>query len=383
MSCSGNGSAVQYFYVQEVDGAIPAAPTFKPIRYNTSTLARNTAQVESNEINPARQRPLARQGTYSTQGDIVVELSDDSFDDLLEGLFQGTWATNTLKVGSTERSYAILERHTDTAAATLSADTISAAASDNSFNDSGSGFIAAGFKVGDVITTSGFTTSANNGEFTVTAVAAGKLTIGGTDGDAIVDEVAGDDVSVVSAMDFIYRGCRLNTLSVQASIDARVLMTFGVIGTSAETYGVPSDATLSAATSSESMVTSQGSLLEGGNAIGYATALNFSLNNGMQPTFALFQRAAYCVSNGVFVANGTLSAYLKDRSLYAKFLDETETALVATFSDGANTRKFTFPKVLYTQASKGVPGPDALIPEYTFSAGYDGSSTTTAQVDRT
>jgi hypothetical protein len=81
--------------------------------------------------------------------------------------------------------------------ATITASTISAAASDNSFNDSGNGFVAAGFAVGMGVTVSGFTgNTANNGTFVVTAVAAGKITIGGTDGDVIVDDAAGESVTI-------------------------------------------------------------------------------------------------------------------------------------------------------------------------------------------
>lgn len=385
MSCSGNGSAVKYYWIiEDADGNIDAsAPEFKPIRYNTSSLARNSAQIDSNEINQQRQRPLSRQGTYSTQGDLVVELSDDSFDDLLEIALQGTWTTNVLKIGSTERSFAILERHSDITNATITATTLSATASDSSFNDSGSGL--GDFKVGDLITVTGFTGDTdNNGVFKVATAAAGKITVTDAAGAAVVlvDDAAGESVTIAAKVDFIYRGCRINTLAVSAPIDSPVLMTFGVIGTGADAYQTPADATFAAVSTSDMMVTSQGSLLEDGAALGYSTAFDFTLNNGMAATFALFQRAAFCVSNGIAVVNGTMSAYLKNGRLYGKYLKETETDFVVTFSDGTATRAFAFPKVLLTQATKGVQGPDAIIPQYTFSAGYDGGEATTLSITR-
>lgn len=84
------------------------------------------------------------------------------------------------------------------ATVTITATTISAAASDNSFNDSGSGFITAGFAVGDQVRVQGFTGNAANNIFsaTVTARTAGKLTIGGADGDVIVDDAAGESVTI-------------------------------------------------------------------------------------------------------------------------------------------------------------------------------------------
>lgn len=297
---AASGSAVRYYYVEEtVPGTTPAEPDFLPIRFNTASLTRNVAQVESAEINSLRQRPPAKQGTYSTQGEIVCELSDGSFDELLAILMQqADWTANALKVGSTVRSISILKRHTDT----------------------------------------------------------------------------GEDV--------IYRGCRLNTLSVTADIDARVMFTFGVIGTEAVPYTVPAEATFAAATTSEPMVTSVGSISEGGSTLAIATSHNFTLNNGMAPLFALHNRAAFKVQNGIFTASGTLSAYRESGGLFAKFLNETATSISQTFSDGSKTYTFTFPNVIYTQADDAVPGPDAIVNSFTYSAGYDGTAQTTVTISR-
>jgi hypothetical protein len=76
--------------------------------------------------------------------------------------------------------------------------TLSALASDNSYNDSASGFLAAGFAVGMRVNVSGFTGNPANNLTVgiVTAVTAGKLTIGGTDGNVIVDDAAGESVTI-------------------------------------------------------------------------------------------------------------------------------------------------------------------------------------------
>lgn len=81
---------------------------------------------------------------------------------------------------------------------TITATTISAQASDNSYNDSGSGFVAAGFAVDDRVRVQGFTGNTANNILvgTITALTAGKMTIGGTDGDVIVDDAAGESVTI-------------------------------------------------------------------------------------------------------------------------------------------------------------------------------------------
>lgn len=81
---------------------------------------------------------------------------------------------------------------------TISAATISALASDNSYNDSANGFVAAGFAVGDYVHVAGFTGDVANNIFSaeITALTAGKMTIGGADGNVIVDDAAGETVVI-------------------------------------------------------------------------------------------------------------------------------------------------------------------------------------------
>lgn len=78
------------------------------------------------------------------------------------------------------------------------ATTISALASDNSYNDSGGGFVTAGFAVNDQVRVQGFTGDVANNIFSgkITALTASKMTIGGTDGDVIADDAAGESVTI-------------------------------------------------------------------------------------------------------------------------------------------------------------------------------------------
>jgi hypothetical protein len=93
---------------------------------------------------------------------------------------------------------ALLEISERSTTVDITATTISALAADNSFNDSANGFVAAGFAVDDRVGVFGFTGNvANNLRVgVVTALTAGKMTIGGTDGDVIVDDAAGESVTI-------------------------------------------------------------------------------------------------------------------------------------------------------------------------------------------
>ena len=80
----------------------------------------------------------------------------------------------------------------------ITAGTISANASDNSFNDSAGGFFAAGFAVGNLVTSTGFTGNAANNAAgrVITALTASKMTFSGADGDDIVTDAAGESVTL-------------------------------------------------------------------------------------------------------------------------------------------------------------------------------------------
>jgi hypothetical protein len=74
---------------------------------------------------------------------------------------------------------------------TMTASTISVAASDNSFNDSGSGFGALSLLAGNKLKVAGLSTAANDGTFTVRSATAGKIVVA----EPILTETAGDSAT--------------------------------------------------------------------------------------------------------------------------------------------------------------------------------------------
>lgn len=294
-----NGSAVQYYYVEEVAGVIPATPAWKPIRFVSAGLTPTINQIDTAEMNQSRQRNASRGGTYSVAGDITAELSFSSFDDLIQAAMQGTWTANVLKIGKVERTFAILERHTD---------------------------------------------------------------IG---------------------VDYAFHGCRVSAMAISSPLNAPVGVTFSMMGTKAEKFTVPVGSTYLPATATDIMITTNLALTEGGVSVAYATEWSVSLDNGMEALFALGSREAFDISNGVAVVTGSMSAYLVDAVLWDKVLDETSTSHVIEFTEGADSYTLELPKVRYTQGQKQTSGPGAIIPQYTVSAGYDATLSTTMMITRT
>lgn len=127
----------------------------------------------------------------------------------------------------------LLELSRLSATTRISADTISAAAADNSYNDSANGFVAAGFAVGMRVKVTGFTGDTANNLFvgTITALTAAKMTIGGVDGDVIVDDAAGETVVIAH---WISERATAQQLADLASVVGGVSVSVDVAGTAVD-----------------------------------------------------------------------------------------------------------------------------------------------------
>ena len=154
--------------------------------------------------------------------------------------------------------------------------TISAQASDNSYNDSGAGFVAAGFAVGDRVRVSGFTGNVANNILvgTITALTTSKMTIGGADGDVIVDDAAGESVTIakwtsrrVEASDLAMGAAPTESLIIAVGDELTAITT----GTAKVTFRMPYAFTLTSVKASLTTVSSSGTptidINEGGTSI--------------------------------------------------------------------------------------------------------------------
>lgn len=119
----------------------------------------------------------------------------------------------------------------------ISAATLSALASDNSYNDSAAGFVAAGFVVGDRVNVTGFTGNVANNILVgvVTALTTTKMTIGGTDGDVIVDDAAGETVVISKWLSRRITSANIASLasSAGASVNAQTGTSYTLVLTDA------------------------------------------------------------------------------------------------------------------------------------------------------
>ena len=106
---SGSRQALKYVE-EDVYGTTPATPVFSHFRHNTNSLNLTKDSFQSEELRSDRQIADFRHGARQVGGDVVSELSEGSFDDMLAAALCGEWDGDVLKAGILRRSYTI-ERH--------------------------------------------------------------------------------------------------------------------------------------------------------------------------------------------------------------------------------------------------------------------------------
>jgi hypothetical protein len=384
MPIQASGSRHSMGYIPEVTfGVIPATPAFKALRHNSTTLNLTKNTFASGELRSDRMTADMRTGAKVVGGNIVSELAHTSADDFLEALMCGTWAIRS----------------------TVTLSTISAASADNSFNDSANGFITAGFIVGDVLTTTSFTSGADNTAVAVvTSVTAGKMIV---TGPTLVTEAAGAPRTITAnarvlkigttrrsfaierrfndvAQFLRYAGCEFNTLALTADTTKIVDMTLGLMGqTMVEDTVIVAGATYPAALTTSPMDAMTGTITEGGTVIAVVTAISFNLTNGMQPRHVIGNGGLTLEpSIGRALLTGQLTAYFQDGALVNKFVNDTSSSVEFVCGDGTNSYDFLIPKARYTGAAVDVSGEGPVSIVMPFTGLLDPVSGTLLQITR-
>lgn len=160
-----------------------AAGSSRYVRRVTSTMDLVKATYQSNEVNESQQVRDFRHGVKSTAGTLTGELSVGGYQVPLEGVLR------QLAVGAV----------TTGAIATITA---AGGARTGTFTRVGGSFLTDGFKIGDVVRPSGFTTTGvnNNGRnYLITALTATVMTVISVGADGLVNaKASGDNVTIVA-----------------------------------------------------------------------------------------------------------------------------------------------------------------------------------------
>ena len=327
------------------------------IPQNSDSLNAGPNTVQSQRIRGTDRMPTdLKQVSNEVAGGVEFELSYADFDVWLAAAMRDTSASST-------------------------ADVAAVAVSDT-FTDALSGFLTAGFAVGDTIVTTNFVTPANNATWTILTVTAGVITVAET--GIIADDTAaavniekslkvGTDVATFTVekefadiTKFVQmKGCQVGQMSLTFVFGQIVTgsMTFGgLTGLASGTSLVGSGST--AAISSNSILAANvdmDSITYDGSAVGNIVIREISLdiNNNLRPNNSLLSISAVDQKAGTAQVTGSLSAYVGTDSwdIYDKMLANTATSLVWTITDSAGTGYiFNLPNIKLTGSAPAGSG---------------------------
>ena len=184
-----------------------------------------------------------------------------------------------------------------------------------------------------------------------------------------------------------FTGEKVNTLSISIQPNANVGLTFGMIGKDLDSDNLTSQvasSTYSAASTNIPFNSFTGTITEGGGSIAIIQGLDLSLENGYEPAFALMSTTGIEPIAGKSRVTGKITAYYASKSLYEKFLNDTESSISVTLEDvEGNTLKIELPSIKYTGGNPEVSGEGPVSVPLDFTALYDASAASQIVLTRT
>lgn len=382
MAVQANVQTTIAYKAETTFGVAPTATGAQFLRRVSSSLAPNKDAFASNEVRSDFQVNDVRHGIRSVRGTIEGELSNQTYDDWLEALLRGTWATG---VSAAPAQFATGVTIADTTVNGALCSTLTFAGAGN--------LLTLGFKIGDIVRGTGLTTPANNGQnlrivaltgtvMTVfprlaataqqaagwsIAVAGRKLAMGTQKRSFTIEQALAD-----ASMWERFTGVRVGgaTFNVQpsgmASVSWELMGQNFAMGTATPYFTSP---TVEPVTGVLSGI--DGALRLNGEEQAVITGLqmNFSNNLTMPPVIGSVQVPE--IFYGRMVVTGTVSAFIEDADLVNAFINESEIDLVAVLETGANPQdflSFNMQRIKLTGAQKSI-GPDGgVIAQFPFQA---------------
>jgi len=371
---------------ESVWGTAPGAGTGRLVRRKTCDIATEKESYQSAELLPHYQLADLRHGQVSSKGTLTAEPVPGGHSDLIASALRKAFVA-----GST------------TGAIT----TVTAAASAPHFVRSGGSFFSDGFKVGDVVRWTGWTTTGtanNNRNYIITALTATQMTVvdpgsttgtvaAKTSGDSVTCSVTGkkswipttghtdesyaiERFSADVSQSMLFLGVKVGGFSAKFSAGAMGDLSIPLMGAGYTNAAAAYFTSPTAVSSTSVLAGANAGMLVAGGAVAYVRELGVTLDNGLSSVPVIGTNAVQGIVQGPMKVTGNLTAYFQDATMRDYFLNETEVSLIfAAFTGSAGNAdfmQFCMPRVKFQ--SIGIPdAPGVIAMPLQFQALYNGS----------
>ena len=181
-----------------------------------------------------------------------------------------------------------------------------------------------------------------------------------------------------------YVGCEFDGFDIDVKAEGIVPIMFNVIGkdqTSATS--IIAGATYTAAPVYSPYDGFSGTIKEGGATIAVITEIKVTLKNNLAPIYVVGSPSSLEPSIGKSMLTGTVTAYFQDTVMLTKFVNETESSIEFTLTDGSNSYDIIIPRVKYTGAPPNVSSDKPITLSMPFQALLDSTTSTNLKIIRT
>jgi len=365
-----SGAQRDLYYAKETSyGVGPSPLDMTEVRNTEDTISLVRDSFVSDERRGDRGIHDMRLGNKQPAGDISFEFSYGAFDDfLLAGLGASAWV----------------------APYTNLAVNVTVDADEKTYTRATGSWLTSGVKVGDTITVTGLTTTADNITAKVTAVTATILTFGDATGLADITVAEGGvfntDARVIKKGSTVtsfaiekaftdvteyqlYTGGIVNTVNLEVSPNAMITGSFGMMFQDAENGGTVYHNDITGVVTNRPFDAFTGYIKENDTTNSIASSLSISLDNGFERNFVLMQNTAPQMTSGKSNVTGSVTLYFSDSIIYDKFVNETESSIELRLADDENNGYvITLPRIKYTSADTPVSSDGAIINTMNFQA---------------
>lgn len=183
----------------------------------------------------------------------------------------------------------------------------------------------------------------------------------------------------------IYRGCEVNSMTINVSAAGMTTIEFGLIGRTMEQVAtLPAGWTIAPRTKTSPMDGFSGTLSANGDTLDVITEMSITIENGMEPRFVVGSKFSIKPGSKRRNVTGSMTAYFEDNALRLAYLNELEQNIQLSVSDGAagNTYEFKFPRVKLTEAPHPVEGEGDIMQNLNYRALLDDTTAMSVQITR-
>lgn len=373
-------------------GTAPGATGSRYLRRVESTLDLVKQTYQSSEIRTDGQTADMRHGVQSVAGSVKGELSVGSYNDLFA---------------------AALRKDFVTAPTTGAVTTISVTGTGTNVNRSAGSFLTDGFKLGDVVSATGFAAANNNSHYAmITSLTATDMGVATLDGVVLTDVAAGATVTLalVGKKTFagtsghtdtsfaiehwysdinqseLYLGNKVQSIAVGLPASGMATVDISFMGKSRTNNTSAYYTTPTAAGTSPVLAAVNGLIYFDGAAIALITGMDFTITTGLTAEPVVGSNTYPAIFRGRVLASGNMSVYFEDATFRDVFDNETEVAIYSVFKGGSTKNpdftSFVMPRVKAGGSAKD-DGEKGLVQTIPFTALINSSGGTGINTENT